>query len=295
MTDPFLSANALVTADGASLPLRTWIPKENPRAVLIALHGFNDYSNAFADAGDRWASQGILVYAYDQREFGANNDVGRWPGIDTLANDLSQAVHVISASHPGLPLYLIGESMGGSVVMLAVARGLSQIAGTILASPAVWGRETMNSFYSAALWVGAHTVPWVKVSGQRLGIKPSDNDPMLIALGEDPLVIHKTRIDTVYGMVNLMDAALKAAPSVRIPTLVLYGAHDQIIPKNATAKMVGRFTISPTVVVYPDGYHMLLRDLQGDVVLDDISAWIIRTDNPLPSGYDKGWRSFLGQ
>ena len=295
MTDPFLSANALVTADGASLPLRTWIPKENPRAVLIALHGFNDYSNAFADAGDRWASQGVLVYAYDQREFGANDDVGGWPGIDTLANDLSQAVHVISASHPGLPLYLIGESMGGSVVMLAVARGLSQIAGTILASPAVWGRETMNSFYSAALWVGAHTVPWVKVSGQRLGIKPSDNDPMLIALGEDPLVIHKTRIDTVYGMVNLMDAALEAAPSVRIPTLVLYGAHDQIIPKNATAKMVGRFTTSPTVVVYPDGYHMLLRDLQGDVVLDDVSAWIIRTDNPLPSGYDKGWRSFFGQ
>ena len=294
MTDPFLSANALVTTDGASLPLHTWIPKENPQAVLVALHGFNDYSNAFDDAGDHWSSQGILVYAYDQRGFGANDDVGGWPGINTLVTDLSQAVRVISATHPSLPLYLIGESMGGGVVMLAAARGLSRVKGIILASPAIWGRETMNSFYSAALWVGAHTFPWAKVSGQGLGIKPSDNDPMLMALGKDPLVIHKTRIDTLYGMVNLMDAALKSAPHVRIPTLVLYGAHDQIIPKNATARMITRFSNAPTVVVYPDGYHMLLRDLQGGVVLDDISAWIIQTDSPLPSGYDRGWRSFFG-
>ena len=151
----------------------------------------------------------------------------------------------------------------------------------------------MNPFYPPTLWLGAHIVPWIKFSGQGLGITPSDNTEMLIALGKDPLVIKKTRIDSMYGMVNLMDAALKAAPSVRIPTLVLYGAHDQVIPKNATAKMVARFSISPTVVVYPDGYHMLLRDLQGGVVLDDISAWIIRTDAPLPSGHDKGWRSFF--
>ena len=293
MTDPFLSANALITTDNASLPLRTWIPKENPHAVLIALHGFNDYSNAFSDAGTHWSSQGVVVYAYDQRGFGANKDAGGWAGVDTLVNDLSQAVRVIATTHPGLPLYLIGESMGGGVVMMAVARGLPEVKGIILASPAVWGREIMNGVYSIALWLGAHTFPWVRVSGQNLGITPSDNEPMLIALGKDPLVIHKTRMDTLYGMVNLMDAALAAASSIRTPTLVLYGAHDQIIPKKATARMLARLSSTSTVVVYPDGYHMLLRDLRGDVVLADISAWITRPDATLPSGYDREWRSFF--
>ena len=292
---PYLSTDALITADGARLFLRTWTPEENPRAILIALHGFNDYSNAFADAGVYWSSRDIMVYAYDQRGFGSNEQAGQWPGLGTLVNDLSQAIRVIGAAHPDQPLYLIGESMGGAVAMTALARSRLKVRGVILVAPAVWGRETMNRIYPLALWLGAHTFPWVKLSGQGLGFKPSDNNAMLIALGEDPLVIKKTRIDALYGIVNLMDAALEAAPSIRAPMLVLYGAQDEIIPKAATGKMLARLSGSPRIVIYPDGYHLLLRDLSAEVVLADISAWITGTDGKLPSGYSGEWQLFFEQ
>ena len=57
--------------DGATLPLKSWLPDGKPKAVILALHGFNDYSNAFKDSGEEWAKHGIATFAYDQRGFGA--------------------------------------------------------------------------------------------------------------------------------------------------------------------------------------------------------------------------------
>ena len=58
---------------------------DDPRAVILAVHGFNDYSHAFADFGAYAASQGIAVHAYDQSGFGANPSRAlardHWPGI----------------------------------------------------------------------------------------------------------------------------------------------------------------------------------------------------------------------
>src|SRR4051794_38856689 len=65
-----LNDDRIVAADGAILPLTTWKADGALRAVILALHGFNDYANAFAEPGRQWAAQGITTYAYDQRGFG---------------------------------------------------------------------------------------------------------------------------------------------------------------------------------------------------------------------------------
>ena len=59
-----------------------------PRAVILGVHGFNDYSNAFAEFGAYAAGRGIAVHAYDQPGFGANPDAGLWPGIPALVASL---------------------------------------------------------------------------------------------------------------------------------------------------------------------------------------------------------------
>ena len=84
-----------------------------PRAVILALHGFNDYSNAFAAPGAAWARLGIATYAYDQRGFGAAPARGRWAGGRVFAEDATTAACLLRQRHPGVPLYLLGESMGG--------------------------------------------------------------------------------------------------------------------------------------------------------------------------------------
>ena len=64
---PRLEQTAFVSFDGARLGLQHWEPAGEPWAVIVGLHGMNDYSNAFHLAAPWWAQQGIATYAYDQR------------------------------------------------------------------------------------------------------------------------------------------------------------------------------------------------------------------------------------
>ncbi|MFN3076755.1 MAG: lysophospholipase, partial [Alphaproteobacteria bacterium] len=270
---PSLCDQWFTTRDGMALPVRSWQPEtEPPRAVLLALHGFNDYSNAFNTAGPFLAKQGILVYAYDQRGFGRAPYPGLWPGTQRLIDDLHDIAQAIRQRHPGIPLHLLGDSMGGAVVMVASTSPTPPPHdGLILVAPAVWGRSTMPWPHRIALFLTAHTMPWLKLSGRGLRIVPSDNIEMLRSLSRDPLVIKETRTDTVHGLADLMDEAVAAAKRLGGPTLLLYGARDEVVPENAMAEAIRSLPPAPTVAVYEEGYHMLLRDLKASVPLGDIA------------------------
>lgn len=288
--NPSLTNASLLTADGFELPVRHWLPTAaTPRAVVVALHGFNDYSNAFAGPGAWLAEQGVAVYAYDQRGFGAAPNPGLWPGETALIADLRAMLAGARARHPDLPLYAMGESMGGAVIMAAWADQPLGVDGLILVGPAVWGRIVMAPHESGSLWIAAHTLPWMRLTGEGRNIVPSDNLEMLLALGRDPLVIKETRIDAMWGLVNLMDQALAASATFDAPALILYGARDEIVPPDATLAMLERLPPANgrRVAIYEDGYHMLLRDLQGQTVWTDIAAWIGDRTAALPSGADR--------
>ena len=283
---PAIEAEALIAADGRRLPLRAWPSEASaPKAVLVALHGFNDYSKAFEAPARWWASMGLTVYAYDQRGFGADPQAGIWGGAEAMASDLRAAIVAAGARHPGVPLFLLGESMGGAVAVLAASRhGLDGVAGTILSAPALWGGESLNPFYRLALSVSAHVAPGRNVTGRGIDVFASDNLDMLRALGRDPLVIKETRIDALYGLVGLMDAALAATPAMPGPLLVLYGRHEEIVPEESARRFVARLGGAPRLAAYDKGWHMLLRDLQAETVWRDVLAFVTDPAAPLPSG-----------
>src|SRR4029077_9161827 len=150
---PHFTETGFVAADGAVLPLRKWLPPKDrgrgeARAVILALHGFNDYSNAFDGPGEIWSKEGIATYAYDQRGFGAALEYARWPGRAALAADAATAAQVLRRLYPRAPLYLLGDSMGGAVAVIAMTgesgTPVPDVDGVILTAPAVWGRSTMG-------------------------------------------------------------------------------------------------------------------------------------------------------
>lgn len=275
-----------VTADGTALPLRSWFPATAPvRAVIIALHGFNDYSNFFAAPGTFLATHGIASYAYDQRGFGGAPGRGLWAGTAAYTDDLGSFVTVIRKRHPGVPLYLLGDSMGGAVTMVAMTqKNTPHVDGVILVAPAVWGRATMPWYQRWLLAVTSHTLPWLELTGKGLDIVPSDNTPMLRALGRDPLVIKDTRVDALHGLTDLMDEALQRADTLRVPALIQYGRHDQVIPKEPMLALLGKLPGTARTALYDNGYHMLLRDLHADQPLTDIATWIADPAAPLTYG-----------
>ncbi len=294
--EPRLTELSFVTADGLRLPYRVWLPEGPPQAVILALHGFNDYSKAFEAPAQDWAERGIATYAYDQRGFGAAPSPGLWPGSAALKGDLRKMLALLRARHPGTPLILLGESMGGAVAAATLAEPATPpVEGVVLSAPAVWGRDTQPWYQRASLWLAVRLFPGWTPSGADLDIQASDNIEMLIALGRDPLVIKKTRIDAVAGLVDLMDEALAAAPNLDQRLLLLYGDKDQLIPWPPTRRFWEALPEVPpelapeasghrSFAYYENGWHMLLRDLQAEVVTADVASWILAPDAALPSG-----------
>lgn len=276
-TPRFIDETHWQSADGFILAFSEWRAPAS-EVVIVALHGMNDYGRFISDAARHWQTIGITTYAYDQRGFGRTEGNGRWPGHDVMAADVAVFMGLVRERHPRARVYLLGESMGGAVATLAAAsRGTNVPDGLILVSPAYWGWSNLDVLKRASLWTMMQVAPGARLTGRGLSVRPSDNTDMLKALGQDPFVIKATRVDATHGLVDLMDAAWKAAPQVSIPALVLYADGDEIVPSGPIAEAAARMQGPRRIVCYADGYHMLLRDLEARRTWDEISAFTLKT------------------
>ena len=273
--------------DGAELGLSAWLPEAEPWAVIVALHGMNDYGEAFYLAGPWFAERGVATYAYDARGFGRSPARGVWAGERLLTEDLRTAINLARRRHPDATLAVVGDSMGAATTIAAFGAETPPNADRIvLVAPAVWGWSTMPKTYALTLWTGAHTLPWRAVSPPRnvqRRIMASDNIAMLRRIGRDPNMIFRTRIDAVYGLVSLMETASRRSGRLSGDIAFLYGARDQIIPRASAARAAQKLPAHARTAVYENGYHMLLRDLQAETVYADILSFLRTPEAAFPS------------
>jgi len=294
---------SFVAPDGFVLPMREWLPPDTrepkgaePWAVVLALHGFNDSRDAWEIPGPDFAKAGIAVFAPDQRGFGATATRGHWPGTPTLVRDAADIALQLHRRYPHAKLFMMGESMGAAVLMvLAASHPALPVDGWVLVAPAVWGRAEMNVFLRSSLWLAATFAPGLALTGNEvpLKIRASDNRAALIRLTRDPLTLHRTRMDTLRGLVDLMDAALAAAPRMPAHTLFLYGGHDDLVPPKATTATWEALPGDARTLFFPDGYHLLLRDEDRAQPINDVIAWMRDPAAPAPDGADGAARAWL--
>jgi acylglycerol lipase len=275
---------------GTNLAARFWASPQ-PQHIVLAVHGFNDYSKAFETLAQHLVAElQATVYAYDQRGFGANPQPGIWPGADTLLADLRHIAAQLRERHPGLPLTVVGESMGGAVVLVAASEAPGLAADQlILKAPAVWGAHSMPWYQRLSLFTMNLVAPEMSFTGRglpSLGIRPTDDPEVSRDLSRDPLFIKATRVGSLAGVTDLMGRAQtqKTLPPQR--TLVLYGLRDRIIPPQPVCDWFTHLNTAvpqpgtTDVVVYPEGWHLLTRQLRTREPLQDMGHWLQNT--PLP-------------
>jgi alpha-beta hydrolase superfamily lysophospholipase len=285
---PMLERDAFVSFDGKRLGLQRWEPQGEPWAVIVGLHGMNDYSNTFHLAAPFWARQGVATFAYDQRGFGRSEPRGVWGGRTLMAEDLRTLCALVRQRHPHAILAVAGVSMGGSVAIDAFASDRPPDADRlVLLSPGVWGWSTQPLTYEVALWAVAHSLRGMVLSPPEFVLEDhpaTDNIEELRRMSRDPLMLFKTRPDAIYGLVGLMQRAWKEAGDVKVPAIYLYGARDKVIPPKPAFQAAARLPSGGRTAYYADGWHLLLVDLQGPKVWGDVLSFIKDPAAPLPSG-----------
>jgi len=287
---PKITDDAFYSFDGAKLGLTHWDPPAGaePWAVIVGLHGINDYSNAFHLAAPVWAADGIATYAFDQRGYGRSPHRGVWPGEALMTEDLRTFCALIRQRYPHAVLVVAGVSMGGAVAIDAFASNRPPTADRlVLLAPAVWGWSSQPLPYKTALWVVAHVTPSLNLEPPDFiasKVYASDNIEELRAMGRDRLMLWGARADALYGLVNLMQDASTGVARIRTPTLYLSGAHDELVPATAMLRAVHRLPQGDRTGYYANGWHLLLVDHQAPAVWRDVESYIRDPAAPLPSG-----------
>jgi acylglycerol lipase len=275
---------------GHALTARVWASPQ-PQHIVLGVHGFNDYSKAFDPLAQQLVAElQATVYAYDQRGFGANPQPGIWPGADTLLADLRDIAAQLRKRHPGLPLTVVGESMGGAVVLVAASEAPGLAADQlILKAPAVWGASSMPWYQRLSLYTMNLLAPDMSFTGRglpSLGIRPTDDIEVVRDFSRDPLFIKATRVGSLAGVTELMGRAQSQTVLPPQRSLVLYGLRDRIIPPQPVCDWLTHLNtaqpqpVTTDVVVYPEGWHLLTRQLRTREPLQDMAKWLQNTALP---------------
>ncbi len=256
--------------------LRLCEPASRPEAVVLGLHSFGDYGAAFDALGPAFAEAGILVASYDQAGFGERQQQGRWAGETQLVTDAISQIQRLYDRYQR-PVFLIGESLGGAVAILAALEAPQKVAGIILAGPAVREGIRFRYGWNAAIASAAFILP-----GYRLTVDRQPDDPSLSAasaqrLATDPRVIRDVRMDAYWGLIQIADSASDQAPSLQVPTLLLYGGNDNSVPKAGIHHLRDHLAGQGDYRFYPDAPHLLLQSPQWPRIAEDIRQWIERT------------------
>ncbi len=271
----YLDGDRLTVGDGNILPAMRWPAKTGPHGVILSLHAYGDYRRSFRLVGPWFASHGFEVIAYDQRGFGETDSRGKWPGADPLIQDFGDAVAAIGAALPGVPIYVLGESMGAAVALSGLASGeVTGVERLIVAAPGVRGDMPLGQLHDSVLRLASLALPWLAIDLRRGG-RPWLDPSEAARLADDPLVLRELSVGTYEGLVDLATMASDAVRGALPPTLLLYGELDGTIPRRAVDDLAHALNGErDDVRYYEDRHHMLLHEADIEPLLQDCLNWL---------------------
>jgi alpha-beta hydrolase superfamily lysophospholipase len=262
--------------DDGTMSYRVLPAEGTPAAAVLFAHGFAESAMRHAATLEALAAAGIAAYAYDLRGH------GRSPGsrgfirrFDDLLAASSLARAWVAADAPGVPLFLMGYSLGGLVSVRSAERDPDGIDGVVLIAPGFEIAHDLPAFVRSLGIAVGEIVPHVPVAQLRLKhLRPDEPRAASFLdalLPRDPLIPARTAGE----LIRASDAAFAGEGTYRAPTLVLHGELDRVVPLASARRFVERAShAEATLDVISGGHHDLLHGRDADAVRASILAWI---------------------
>ena len=262
-------------SDGLRIHFRAWHPSATPRAVVVIVPGFNAHSAYYAWAAEQLVADRFAVYALDLRGRGLSD--GERFYVDTFDDyvaDVTRFVALAKSKEPIVPIFLLGHSAGGVVASLFTIDHQTELAGFICES---FAYQVPAPDFALAVFKGlSHVAPHAHI----LHLKNEDfsRDPQAVsAMNADPLIAHETQpTRTLAAMVRADERLKDAFPRITLPVLILHGTADKATKPSGSQFFYDTVGSSDkTLKFYNGGFHDPLNDIGKEVVMGDITAWIV--------------------
>lgn len=261
-------AQPSVTPGGVHELVRRWEPSGDARAEMVLCHGLAEHSGRYEQVGERFSAAGIGVTAYDQIGFGASGGKRAW--VDEWSDVLDQIQrHIEVARETTRPVVLLGHSTGGLFALEYALAERPRPDLLVLSAPVLDGGARWQKVLAAILDVVAPSIQIPnKLKGEELSRDPAVGE----AYFSDPLVLTKTTGHFGKEMLNAMARVNAVLSDLSVPTLVVHGAVDQIVPPQSSAPLADIPGVDRRL--YPVLRHELFNEPEGMEVVDDVIGWI---------------------
>ncbi len=260
---------------GKKLYWQGWLPDRDPKAIVCIAHGLAEHGGRYAHVGQALSGRGYAVYAVDHRGHGKSE--GQRSQIDSLEQavaDLHAFTDVMRHDHPGLPVFLLGHSMGGAIAFGYALRHQSELAGLILSAPAL----VIEDVRLVTVAVGKLLSRWLPGAGilQLDGSAVSRDPEVVRAYNADPLNFRgKIPARTAAEILAIADAAPAKLPDITIPLLVFQGTADRLVsPKAAKLVYARAGSADKTLRVFEGAYHETMNEPDKAEVIALVGDWL---------------------
>lgn len=264
------------TADGPRLYERWWRPQGQPRALVIIVHGYAEYGGRYAHVGEQLARSGYAAAALDLRGHGRSE--GRRAYVrtfDEYLQDLGRFLAHAREQQPGLPVYLLGHSMGGAIALLFTLAHQEDLAGLILSAPVVKLGGDISPLLQKLSTVIARIAP--RLPTIKLDCRLISRDPEVVQRYDtDPLVYRRgTPARTGAELVQAGVRCQAQAENLTLPLLILHGSADGLVEPQGSEQVYARAASrDKTLKRYQGFFHEVLNELGKAQVLADIVDWL---------------------
>lgn len=261
---------------GAALRWKAWLPEAAPRAAVVLAHGYAEHLGRYESFARDLNAKGLAVYALDHWGHGKSEGTyGFVPRFSAFTDGVELLLGEVEARHPGLPLYLVGHSMGGLIATMHLATHQSRYAGAILSGPAIKASEEPSRLMILVSRLLSKLAPRMGVLA--LDAEGVSRDPGVVAAYRaDPLVYTgKMSARLAAEMFASMAAARAGAAKISLPILLMHGGDDRL-----TAPVGSQFLFDTVasadkqLKIYPGLFHEIFNEPERDAVIADLTGWI---------------------
>jgi acylglycerol lipase len=266
----------LTAPDGTSLVGSAWAPTGTPRAALLVVHGLKDHAQRYGELAARLGALGVAAYGFDLRGHGRSGGARAWVGrFDEYVSDVDVVVGEVGRRSDGLPLYLLGHSLGGAIVTRYVLERSPRVAGVVLSAAGLRRPAQVSAVAVGFTKLLSTLAPHAAVV--KLPNSDFSRDPAVVeAMAADPLISQvPAPARTAAELFRTMEWIRSKEIGFSAPVLALHGTMDRLTDPEGSRGFIDRIPArSKALKIYPGLYHDLLHEPERASVLADIEAWL---------------------
>lgn len=269
MTDLIVEERLTGTRDGLSQLQRTWRPVGDARSAIVIVHGVGEHSGRYDHVGRYLAGLGHDVLAFDNRGHGQSG--GRRGHVDSFDEFLDDVEDlVIERRQLGLPVVLLGHSLGGLICANYLVRGRPKPDLLVLSSPAL-GAE-LPRWQRLAAPVLSRLMPTLFVKNDIDGAVLSADSEVGVAYRDDPIRVAGQTAKLGDEVFTRMAETTSAIDRVNVATYVVHGEEDSLVPCRYSRPLAALPDV--TYRLWPGLRHECFNEIRRDEVLAELSTWL---------------------